>query len=131
LRRVDEIFVRQQWKNAYEIAVKLLTEDERKQLGTETTTSCTVFSVLEAAEDARKDRDDNKWRYTKKNGEVVILRERFDTIVGGFEKYAKIVDVAIQHHPEVTSLVWASARFLIQVYSPFPLRVYTRYLTKV
>jgi len=108
-----------------------LTADEKTQLNSEAMTSCTVFSVLDAANDARKDRDDNKWRYTKKNGEVVVLRERFDTIVEGFEKYAKIVDIAIQHHPEVTSLIWASARFLIQVYSPFPLRVYARYLTKV
>jgi hypothetical protein len=46
---------------------------------------------------------------------VVILRERFDRIVEGFNKYATIIDVVIQHHPDVTSLVWASARFLLQV----------------
>ncbi|KAF8242724.1 hypothetical protein K440DRAFT_564475, partial [Wilcoxina mikolae CBS 423.85] len=76
----------------------------------------TISSVLDAAKVVREDRDDSKWRYTKKNGEVVILRDRFDKIVEGFAKYAQIIDVAIQHHPDITSLVWASARFLIQVY---------------
>jgi hypothetical protein len=106
--------VRQQWKNAYEIAIKSLTEDEKNQLSEEVT-SCTVSSVLDAAKVLREDRDDSKWRYTKKNGDVVILRDRFDKIVEGFAKYAQIIDVAIQHHPDITSLVWASARFLIQV----------------
>ncbi|KAI5793479.1 hypothetical protein FPQ18DRAFT_332387 [Pyronema domesticum] len=104
------------WKKALEIATEKLADEERLELETDLASECTVISVLKAAEDARKDRDESKWRYTKKNGEVVILRERFDRIVEGFDKYARIIDVAIQHHPDVTSLVWASARFLLQVY---------------
>lgn len=30
-------------------------------------------------------------------------------------KYAPIIDVAVQHSPEITALVWASARFILQV----------------
>lgn len=47
----------------------------------------------------RKDRDDKKWRYTKTNGEVVIVRDRFDKVAEGFDKYAKIVHVAFSHSP--------------------------------
>jgi len=58
-----------------------------------------IFSVLEEADSARKDRDEKKWRYTKTNGEVVIVRDRFDKIAEGFDKYAKIVHVAFGHSP--------------------------------
>ena len=100
-----------------------LDEEERKELESDMASRFTVFSVLDEAEKARNDRDENKWRYTNKKGEVVILRDRFDKIVEGFHKYAKIVDIAIQHSPEITSLVWASARFLIQVLYAFVMHV--------
>jgi hypothetical protein len=54
---------------------------------------------LEEADSVRKYRDDKKWRYTKTNGEVVIVRDRFDKIAEGFDKYAKIVHVAFSHSP--------------------------------
>ena len=36
-------------------------------------------------------------------------------ILQHINKYCAIVDIAIQHHPDITSLVWAGARTLIQV----------------
>jgi hypothetical protein len=108
-------FDRRQWKLAYEIAMEKLSEDEKLQVTSDMTSSCNIYSVLDAASKARTERDENKWRYTKSNGEVIILRERFDKIIEGFTKYADSISIAIQHQPEVTSLVWAGARFLIQV----------------
>jgi hypothetical protein len=104
-----------QWKMAYEIAITKLNENERTQVDCDRLSSYTVQSVLEEADKARAERDENKWRYTKKDGEVVVLRDRFDKIIEGFTKYADCISIAIQHQPEVTSLVWAAARFLIQV----------------
>jgi hypothetical protein len=40
--------------------------------------------------------------------------ERFLKIV---EKYMTIVDVAIQYNPDITALVWAGVRFMIQVWT--------------
>lgn len=37
--------------------------------------------------------------------------------------YSRIVDMGIQHHPEIPALVWAAMRHLIQVVSLF-LRTY-------
>jgi hypothetical protein len=92
-----------------------LSEDEKLQVASDVASSCNIYSVLDAASKARTERDENKWRYTKSNGEVIILRERFDKIIEGFTKYADSISIAIQHQPEVTSLVWAGARFLVQV----------------
>ncbi|KAI5789984.1 hypothetical protein FPQ18DRAFT_306690 [Pyronema domesticum] len=41
-------------------------------------------------------------------------RKRFHKIVKGLDTCARIVDVAIQHNPDITALVWAGARFLLQ-----------------
>jgi hypothetical protein len=106
---------------AYEIAITKLNEDERSQVDSDRLSPCTVQSVLEEADKARAERDESRWRYTKKDGEVVFLKDRFDKIIGGFMKYADCVGMTIQHQPEVTSLVWAAARFLIQVSHIFSL----------
>jgi hypothetical protein len=106
---------------AYEIAITKLNEKERSQVDCDRLSSCTVQSVLEEADKARAERDENKWRYTNKSGEIIVVRDRFDKIVEGFTKYADCISIAIQHQPEVTSLVWATARFLIQVRNLFHL----------
>jgi len=36
-------------------------------------------------------------------------------ILRSVEECAKMVDVAIQHHPEISALVWAGARFILMV----------------
>jgi hypothetical protein len=105
---------------AYDIAISKLNETEKSQINSDIVSCYTVYSVLDAANKARADRDENKWRYTNKNGQVVILRDRFDKIVEGFTKYAGFVSTTVQTpQPEVTSLVWAAARSLIEVISFF------------
>ncbi|PVF92909.1 hypothetical protein CPB86DRAFT_877537 [Serendipita vermifera] len=106
-----------QWKMAYEIALEKLNGDERLQVDSDVISSCSVYSVLDAANKARAERDENRWQYTKKNGEVVILREKFDKIVEGFAKYAGFLSSTTQHQqPDATSLVWVAARSLIEIY---------------
>jgi hypothetical protein len=101
---------------AYEIAIEKLNANERSQFDFDKASSCTVYTVLDTANKARADRDENKWRYTKTNGEVIILRDKFDKIVEGFTKYAGFISATTQHQqPEATNLVWAAARSLIEV----------------
>jgi hypothetical protein len=110
------IHLRRQWKIAYEIVIERLNDDERSQVDSEIASSCSVYSVLDAATKARADRDETKWRYTKRNGEVVILRDKFDRIIEGFVKYAGFIGASAQHQqPDATSLVWVAARSLIEV----------------
>jgi hypothetical protein len=101
---------------AYEIALEKLNGNERSQVDFDKKSSCSVYSVLDAANKARADRDESKWRYTKKDGEVIILRDRFDRIVEGFAKYAGFIGATTQHQqPDATNLVWVTARSLIEV----------------
>lgn len=44
-------------------------------------------------------------------------RERLKRILRHVDKYTKIVDTAVQHSPEVTSLVWAGIRTILLVWN--------------
>jgi hypothetical protein len=54
-----------------------------------------------------------KEKKATKVGEVE--NQRIEKILKIIEKYMTIVDVAIQHRPNVTALVWAGVRLMIQV----------------
>lgn len=51
----------------------------------------------------------------RRDGTVIIVRNRINSILKKVDKYAKIGDIAIQHNPEVAALVWAAVRFFLQV----------------
>lgn len=51
------------------------------------------------AEEARKKMVDKQWVSSE-------ARDRFEKILTGIDKYAKIVDVAIQHHPDITYVLY-------------------------
>ena len=71
----------------------------------------TIEEIKLVQEDLKK----KKWYYTDRHGKQVDVGERMRRILRSVEDCAKIVDVAIQHHPEVSALVWASARFILMV----------------
>jgi hypothetical protein len=62
-------------------------------------------TILKDAHAAKAEKDSKKWRYSK----------QLDRIIKGLDTYAKVVDVAINQNPEITSLVWGAIRFLLQV----------------
>jgi hypothetical protein len=109
------LFFRLKWEKALKIARAKLTEREREQLEIGGLPNESVTTALHAANDARRESNDRRWKYVKRDGEEVILIDRFDKILMAIDRYSKTVDIAIQHNPEITSLVWASARLLLQV----------------
>ena len=73
-----------------------------------------IQSILKDLNTAQVDNQKRRWRYVW-NGTDVIVVERWRKVLKSIEKYATVVDTAIQHHPEVTALVWACARTILQV----------------
>jgi len=74
-----------------------------------------IHVTIEEIKSAQKVMEDKKWYYTNRHGRQVDVGERMRRILRSVEDCAKIVDVAIQHHPEITALVWAGARFILMV----------------
>ena len=51
------------------------------------------------AEEARQEMADKQWMSTE-------ARDKLGGVLARIDKYAKIVDVAIQHHPEITYVLY-------------------------
>jgi hypothetical protein len=102
---------------AYDLAKEKLNPKELELLQPDCSGE-SVFSVLQEAQKIEKELDRKKWRYKKGDGEVIVVRDKFDRIVKGLDRYANIVDVAINQHPDIVSICWASARFLLKVTFP-------------
>ena len=49
------------------------------------------------------------------NGKPFLTRGRVYNILRKIEKFVKFGDIALQHHPDVVALVWASVRLLLPV----------------
>jgi len=74
-----------------------------------------IHVTIEEIKSAQKVLQEKKWYYTDRHGKQVDVGERMRRILKSVEDCAKIVDVAVQHHPEISSLVWAGARFILMV----------------
>lgn len=60
----------------------------------------------------KQEHDDKRWFYINDQGEKIFFVEQ---LLGQLNKYAKIGDIAIQHHPDIVALAWSGFRFLLQV----------------
>ena len=56
-----------------------------------------------------------RWKFTKSNGSVVILRDVFEKIFKSISRYAKVIDVAVNVDPLHAAPAWAVIRLLLQV----------------
>ena len=109
----------QLWQKALEIAQGSLAKYQLPslELGSLQSQSAAenIQSLIVELETAHQENKDKQWRYKGRHGNEVVLVERLGNILKIVDKYAKIVDTAIQHHPDITSLVWAGARTILQV----------------
>ncbi|KAF8421789.1 hypothetical protein EV426DRAFT_188790 [Tirmania nivea] len=107
------------WQKALEIALESLAKYELPSLEIGSFQSqCAmenIQSLLAELDAAHREHKNRQWRYKDRRGNEVVWMERIGKILKSVDKYAKIVDTAIQHHPDVTSLVWAGARTILQV----------------
>ena len=109
----------QLWQKALEVAQGSLAKYGLPsiELGGTNSQSATdnIQSLVTELETAHQENKDKQWHYKDRHGNEVALVERLGKIVKSINKYAKIVDTTIQHHPNITSLVWAGARTILQV----------------
>ena len=94
------------WERTLDIAATMLHDHDLPALDRDTLSSTeNIQAVLEALNTAQG--EDQKVK--------LIGKDRLRRILRGVEKYTKIVDSAVQHSPEVTALVWAGIRGILQV----------------
>ena len=49
------------------------------------------------------------------DNKTFMTRSKFHSILKKVDKYVKIGDLAMQHHPEIVALIWATLRMALQV----------------
>ena len=101
-----------QWTTGYDLALKRLSDAQRKQL--EDYNDGSIAAVTEAAKVVKEEAYANRWKPEWK-GRAMVVVEQMEKILRKVDKYACIVDIAIQHSPEITALVWGGVRFLLMV----------------
>jgi hypothetical protein len=76
----------------------------------------TLDGLRTTVEKAKEKCIEKRWKYTRKNGGVVILRDVFDKIIKWIDKFKQVGDTVVQYDPVHIALPWAGIRFLLQVY---------------
>jgi hypothetical protein len=87
-------YTRCQWEQAYRLAKKKLSEEEQEQLNHVDLSGSSVDSLIAAVKDAGQQMKQNH----------PTCMGKIENILKSLEKYAKIVDVGIQHSPEMRSV---------------------------
>jgi hypothetical protein len=58
---------------------------------------------------------ENRLSFTRKNGQVIVLRDLFDKITTWIEKFIEIGNIIVQYDTGHAALPWAGVRFILQV----------------
>lgn len=75
-----------------------------------------MVEILDLVQKQELKAQERKWKWKKKNGQVIIIRDIFVKLAIWIEKFKSIGDIVVQYDPIHASLPWAFVRFLLQVY---------------
>jgi hypothetical protein len=100
----------------WEKAAQTLSDEDRLQIDFSRTDRLVILQdVLDAVKAKKQKCMEKRWKYTKRNGDVVILRDVFEKMVGWVNKFKEAGDMAVQYDTAHAALPWAGIRLLLQV----------------
>jgi hypothetical protein len=103
-------------ENLWDKALEALSDSDKKQINFgQHDKGAILKSLLEVVEEKKRVCTDNLWKYKKRNGEVVLLRDILEKVVRWVDKFREVGDVAVQYDPAHAVLPWAGVRFFLQV----------------
>ncbi|ORX98360.1 hypothetical protein BCR34DRAFT_577292 [Clohesyomyces aquaticus] len=92
-----------------------LSDNDKQNINFNRPDKLNILAELHAtAEKSRQRSVESQWKYTRKNGGVVIIRDVFEKIVRWIDVFKQVGDVAVQYDPAHASLPWAGIRLLLQ-----------------
>ncbi|KAL8726835.1 MAG: hypothetical protein Q9166_006451 [cf. Caloplaca sp. 2 TL-2023] len=97
-------------------AVESLSDEDKRAIDFSRIDRPAVLAdVLKAAEQKKQLCMQKRWKYTKNNGDVVIVRDLCEKMIKWAHKFKEIGDIAVQYDPTHASLPWAGVRFFLQL----------------
>ena len=85
--------------------IDLYTDDRETLLG----------DILGILKEKQQECVQKRWRYTKNNGEEIVLREVFAKITYRVAKVKDVGDGLVQYDPHHAAIPWAAIRLVLQV----------------
>ncbi|KAL5391936.1 hypothetical protein PMIN04_007501 [Paraphaeosphaeria minitans] len=103
-------------QDRWEKALRSIDDEDVQKLHVNGADRITILKHISVDVEAKKQICVAKhWKYTKSNGEVVVLRDVFDKIAMWVERFKQIGDVVAQYDATNMSLPWAGIRLVLQV----------------
>ncbi|KAL8683543.1 MAG: hypothetical protein Q9186_000455 [Xanthomendoza sp. 1 TL-2023] len=97
-------------------AVSTLTDEDKQAIDFLRADKPAILTdVLHAAEQKKQLCMQKRWKYTKKNGDIIIIRDLCDKMIRWVHKFKEVGDIAVQYDPSHASLPWAAIRFFLQL----------------
>jgi hypothetical protein len=96
-------------------AAAQLSSDDRLNINFSSDKLNILVELHADAERSKQRSTKSRWKYTRKSGETVIIRDVFEKIIRWVEMFKQVGDVAVQYDPVHAALPWAGIRFLLQV----------------
>ncbi|KAH7119554.1 hypothetical protein B0J11DRAFT_582082 [Dendryphion nanum] len=97
-------------------AAAALSSDDKLNINFNRPDKLNILAELHtAAENSRQRALESRWRYIRKSGEAVIMRDVFEKIIRWVDLFKQVGDVAVQYDPGHASLPWAGVRFVLQI----------------
>ncbi|KAF2194322.1 hypothetical protein K469DRAFT_783362 [Zopfia rhizophila CBS 207.26] len=98
------------------LAAAQLSDDDKRNINFSRSDRLNILADLHAEAERFKQRSiESRWKYARKSGETVIIRDVFDKIVRWIDIFKQVGDVAVQYDPAHASLPWAGIRFILQI----------------
>jgi len=104
-------------------AIELLHPDDEEQIRLQNADKLTVLNEVLAAAVEKRDRcKDRQWKFKRRDGTVIVLRDVFDKVVTWLNKLQNIGDFVAQLDQVHLALPWSIIKFFLQVEYPQPFK---------
>ena len=98
------------------LAISKVSPDDRALIGLPCSDKLQLLrDVAVATEEKKKLCIQKRWKYTRRNGEKIILRDVLNKILTWVDKFKTVMDMVVQYDPGHAALPWACVRFILQV----------------
>lgn len=96
--------------------MEALSDDDKQQIDFNQSDKRAILNdLLSVVEEKKQLCMDKLWKYKKKDGDVVILRDSLEKVVKWVNKFKEVGDIVMQYDPAHAALPWAGVRFFLQV----------------
>ena len=97
-------------------AVQCLGRSDRLDLDLQRTDRGQVLQdLLHTVEERKQSAVERQWTHTRRNGDVIVIRDSLDQVVEWIKKFRAVGDSAMQYDTGHAALPWAGVRFLLTV----------------